>query len=87
MTVRKVAVQFQAGFSAACTTMKVPATDEPGSWNVGQDDIEWDDTYELQSVELEQPCQCTAMQLTFEDFTDFYGRVTIYRLEVWGKEE
>ncbi len=29
---------------------------------------------------------CTAMRIEFEKSTDFYGRIVIYSLEVWGLE-
>jgi hypothetical protein len=26
----------------------------------------------------------TTLKLVFDEFTDFYGHITIYRIEVWG---
>ena len=30
---------------------------------------------------------CDAIRIEFEKSSDFYGRIVIYSLEIWGKEE
>jgi hypothetical protein len=61
-------------------------------------ELQVDDDHELQSFSLPTaPTSCTsagtpsaycnALKLIFDDFTDFYGRTTIYQLQVWGYEE
>jgi hypothetical protein len=50
----------------------------------------WDDVHELQSLDLdtkEKTDAMTAMKIIFRNFTDLYGRITIYRLEVWGYDD
>ena len=57
------------------------------------EDVEFepDDTNETQSFDLtdanEDERRCNALKLSFGSSTDFYDRVTIYQLEVWGDEE
>lgn len=79
-----VKIQFQAGFSASACQLQL--RNQAGVWET-LDDMELEDVHHLQSF----PLQATdkegdAIQLVFDDLTDFYGRVMIYRLEVWGAE-
>uniref|UniRef100_A0A7S3LFT3 F5/8 type C domain-containing protein n=1 Tax=Amphora coffeiformis TaxID=265554 RepID=A0A7S3LFT3_9STRA len=49
--------------------------------------VEWDDVHELQMIPLRRDIQpCTSLRLVLEDCTDFYGRVILYQVQVWGKE-
>ena len=76
-------VQFQAGFCAE--TCRVYSKSEDG-WELLDDTVEWEDSHHLQSHTLPKQVETTAIRLVLEDPTDFYERVTIYRLEVRGKE-
>jgi hypothetical protein len=82
----EIRIQFQAGFCAE--TCSVYAKNEKEEWILVDDTLEFDDVHELQTRSLQvEKLTTKAIKLTFDDATDFYGRVTIYRLEVWGKEE
>lgn len=59
---------------------------EEGAWKLLDDGVEWEDAHQVQSHTLPRPVETSALKLVFEDPTDFYERVTIYRLEVWGQE-
>ena len=62
------------------------------------DEYEIDDDHDIQSFPLQkqlkpgmqqqqqQQDEVTAIKLLFEECTDFFDRVTIYILQVWGKE-
>jgi hypothetical protein len=80
----QVNVQFQAGFSVETCAVALK-TSENDAWEP-VDELEFHDVHEIQTKNLREMKPCTALKLTLEDFTDFYGRVTIYRIEVWGKE-
>ena len=41
---------------------------------------------ETESDGNETPQPCTALRIEFGRSTDFYGRIVIYSLEVWGEE-
>jgi hypothetical protein len=73
-------LQFQAGFVGEICQVEAKLDDE---WQV-IDELQPEDVLEVQSFPLSTCCE--TLKLTFTDFTDFYGRVTIYRLEVWGDE-
>jgi hypothetical protein len=87
--IQQIKVQFQAGFVAESGLMQVLPTDGSGKWETAQE-LEFEDTYELQTEATTETNvnghTTTAVRFVFQDFTDFYGRVTIYRLEIWGKE-
>ena len=50
------------------------------------------DSSEIQSFTIERDANetndesCTALRIEFGKSTDFYGRIVIYSLEVWGEE-
>jgi hypothetical protein len=52
------------------------------------EELEPEDNHDMQTFSLvkDESCTGTALKLVFDEFTDFYGRVTIYRIEVWGQE-
>ena len=50
------------------------------------EEIEADDDHELQSFPLSVADETTALKVVFDETTDFYGRVIVYQLQVWGKE-
>jgi len=95
-----VSLQFQAGFCAQqgrieyCRTESGGMNDDNGAWasatedKDGDDDgVEWDDVHEVQVVPLRKDIQsCTSLRLVLKDYTDFYGRVILYQVQVWGKE-
>lgn len=76
-----VKFQFQAGFAAeACEVYDAEAT-------TLIDELELDDVHELQTRTLDTQNvyqSVSTMKFVFDDFCDLYGRMIIYRLEVWG---
>jgi hypothetical protein len=79
-----VKIQFQAGFSAS--TCQLQLRNQAGVWEI-LDDIELEDTHHLQSFPLPTTDkEGDAIQLLLDDYADFYGRIMIYRLEIWGTE-
>ncbi len=81
-----LAIEFQAGFIGE--TCKVQLLTSKGDWK-DLVEVEPEDNHDLQTFSLlvnNEAWTGTALKLVFDDFTDFYGRVTIYRIQVWGKE-
>jgi hypothetical protein len=78
--VQDLKIQFQAGFSAEHCIVEAKVD---GVWRL-IDELEPEDVLQIQSFPLKT--RCDAVKLSFHEFTDFYGRITIYRIEVWGKE-
>jgi hypothetical protein len=87
---KELHIQFQAGFVAE--EMKVlrclAGADNREQW-IEIDDFEVDDDHEVQLFHLAEQgssIKASALKLIFEECTDFYGRITIYKLQVWGQE-
>ena len=76
--------------SASASTKK--AEQDDSDWNLIEDAyIEPEDNNEKQSFDLtemenSQDRKCDAIRLQLKSSSDFYGRVTIYKFEVWGDE-
>jgi hypothetical protein len=89
--IHELRLEFQAGFAAEVCGVQLlvrrrgPQGDNDDEEWTGVDELEPKDTHELQSFILK--CSVgTALKLIFDEFKDFYGRVTLYRIEVWGRE-
>jgi len=83
--------QFQAGFSAAtCHVYAITGSATTASQHRELiDELELEDVHEVQSCELEAAMKqqpVTGLHFVFSDFADFYGRVILYQLKVWGAE-
>ena len=91
-------VQFQAGFVAQQIQVRLrqQVTGGDSEWSVCMEE-ELDDGHELQTIALPTPKRasiegdsssnyCSALQLVLDDCTDFYGRITIYQIQIWGHE-
>lgn len=76
-------LQFQAGFSAGSCDVVV------GDGATLVDGLEWEDVHEVQVCELSDKIESpttSSVKIVLDNFSDFYGRVILYRLEVWGYE-
>jgi hypothetical protein len=75
-----VKFQFQAGFSAETVAVYNPE-------NVLIGELELEDIHEIQAHGLfDNEKSFTSLKFILDNFSDFYGRVILYRLEVWGHE-
>lgn len=81
-------VQFQAGFSAEQTFVFKQSKDGQGYEQI--EELETEDEHDMQVFPLpggtDEKSATSSIKLVFDEFTDFYGRVIVYQLEVWGKE-
>uniref|UniRef100_A0A7S1D4W3 SUN domain-containing protein n=1 Tax=Cyclophora tenuis TaxID=216820 RepID=A0A7S1D4W3_CYCTE len=101
VTVQELKLQFQAGFSAeTCRVLahvdksnnsssissSSSSSSTNGEWmELGE--LETPDSLELQSFVLEDTAETSKIRLVFEGCTDFYGRVTLYQIQVWGLDD
>lgn len=79
-------IQFQAGFVAESCQVQVQNSNSSGGWDTVEE-IEPSDCHEVQSFPVECKEATDSIKIIFDEFTDFYGRVMVYQLGVWGKEE
>jgi hypothetical protein len=84
-------LQFQAGFAAESIVVlrQNPAT-TPASWEP-MIDLEAEDDHDMQEFPLYEKSKedipmTKSLKLIFDECTDFYGRITIYQFQVWGRE-
>uniref|UniRef100_A0A7S1UQU5 F5/8 type C domain-containing protein n=1 Tax=Grammatophora oceanica TaxID=210454 RepID=A0A7S1UQU5_9STRA len=92
--VTSLGFQWQAGFIPESCKLYYRRVDDAISWIEAADDGEsWEmeDDHAMQTFDVERLLPTTdqaitvqAIRLVFTDFTDFYGRITLYRLQVWG---
>ena len=84
----EVRIQFQAGFSSEEVYVYRLGANSSSFELV--EELEAEDEHEMQVFPLpvsdEAKAGSSALKLEFKEFTDFYGRVTIYQLQVWGYE-
>jgi len=96
--VHKMNIQFQGGFVGMdCIVHKKKHNTDTTTDNNNEEDweefeelyLDTTDTTDVQTFPVdddttEQPC--TALRIDFGRSNDFYGRIIIYSLEVWGLE-
>jgi hypothetical protein len=81
---QEIRIQFQAGFIAE--TCSVQLFVDSSFQAVAN--LEFEDVHAIQTEALppDAICETTKLRLAFDNFTDFYGRIIIYRVEVWGED-
>jgi len=89
--VREIRIQFQGGFvGEECIVSGGSRQGLNVTWNELDVPVDPEDSNHLQEFDLTEAAseqrKCDAVKIDFESSTDFYGRVTIYRFEVWGRE-
>ena len=80
-------IQFQAGFVAE--KLQVLSQQQQDSTWRPIIELEVDDDHDLQVFTLDSSGSTVgtnALKLVFDECTDFYGRVTVYQLQIWGYE-
>ena len=82
VSIHEIRLQFQAGFGAGTCEIL---------WDHDNDDdngLLWEELEDVHSVQIhtfkEPRDNVTSIRLNFRDCTDFYQRLTLYRLELWG---
>lgn len=76
-------LMFQGGFVGQDVHVRYQVPGATASWERATMAIDPIDSNDLQSFACPLP-SIQALALTFRRSTDFYGRVVIYRLQVWG---
>mmetsp|Transcript_2086 Transcript_2086/g.2863 ORF Transcript_2086/g.2863 Transcript_2086/m.2863 type:complete len:116 (+) Transcript_2086:138-485(+) len=83
--IRQMKLQFQAGFTSEIVRIRMGGGGNRVNDDMKEiDELEPEESLELQEFDVDAEGQI--LRLEFEEFADFYGRITIYRLQVWGDE-
>ena len=93
--ISSIALQFQGGFVAEKSQFYTTKISSEGKvkWKEVEDAyIEPENVNDLQMFELEEcesadDLKCDAIKFNFGESSDFYGRVILYKIEVYGVEE
>ncbi|KAG2184986.1 hypothetical protein INT43_000899 [Umbelopsis isabellina] len=80
-----VTVTFQGGFVGKKCTAQASLVESPNNYDQELGTFYPEDVNSTQnfSIECSQPVQ--RLKLLFEESTDFFGRITIYKLDVLGR--
>ena len=82
--IHSLRIAFQGGFAGQDCAIEIG--DDLDTMTLAE---KWEtirDTNDLQARTLPSPTTGRFLKLTFEAATDFYGRITIYSLEVFGSQ-
>jgi hypothetical protein len=82
-------LQFQAGFAAEEIHVSLQDGANANKWK-SVVELEAEDDHDMQTFSLLEDSKnkgpTKALKFEFQEPTDFYGRITIYQLQVWGAE-
>lgn len=90
MVPKRVELTFQGGFvGTRCSVEVLLVGAEKGQWRnwtrVFPEDVNRKQTFELAPSEPDLADRSVeSVKLVFEESSDFFGRVTVYDLQVWG---
>merc|ERR1711894_39055 len=82
VTIDELRIQFQGGFVGKECHIETVSVAEETSTKVT--DFYPEDKNSLQIFSIEEKPTATQLKIVFKDSTDFYGRITIYKLDVLG---
>jgi len=83
--VNEVRIQFQGGFSAKSVEMACFRENQEGTMPMDPQTLYPEDINCLQYFTIKgNPVESNSIKLMFNDLTDFFGRIIIYRLELLG---
>ncbi|VDB90217.1 unnamed protein product [Peniophora sp. CBMAI 1063] len=81
---KQVAITFQGGFVGTRCTVDA-RTSESGDWS-NLTAVYPEDVNRKQVFDVVSPDPVQGLKLTFEESSDFFGRITIYDLDVQGDD-
>ncbi|KZV67603.1 galactose-binding like protein [Peniophora sp. CONT] len=80
---RQIAITFQGGFVGTSCTVDTRASDS-GDW-AKLTAVYPEDVNRKQVFDVNSPDPIQSLKLTFEESSDFFGRITVYDLDVLGE--
>lgn len=79
-TVSGFAIQFQGGFAGKNCWIEAS---KDGAEFSKQEDFYPEDMNKAQRFELQRPCTAKCFKFVFSESTDFFGRITVYQLQLF----
>mmetsp|Transcript_8545 Transcript_8545/g.10801 ORF Transcript_8545/g.10801 Transcript_8545/m.10801 type:complete len:156 (+) Transcript_8545:102-569(+) len=89
--IEEIRLQFQGGFAAEECVLYASKSGDSADWiELDETEIEPENINSMQIFPLkdddEEKRKCDCIKMCLNSTTDFYGRVIIYKFEIWGKD-
>ncbi|ORX51229.1 galactose-binding like protein [Hesseltinella vesiculosa] len=82
--IQQVIMTFQGGFVGKTCTALGSTAEQPNDYQLGLSTFYPQDINSEQSFAIESTSPVQRLKLIFEESTDFYGRITLYKLDIRG---
>lgn len=79
-----IVFQFQGGFVGKKCIVVGSTVDAPNDYSIDIDTFYPEDINPTQTFNFEATQPLKRVKIIFEESTDFYGRITVYKLDVIG---
>ncbi|KAI7899478.1 galactose-binding domain-like protein [Cokeromyces recurvatus] len=83
-SVQAIVFQFQGGFVGKKCVVVGSIVESPNDYNVPVDTLYPEDVNSIQTFSFEPTQPLKRIKIIFEESTDFYGRITLYKLDILG---
>ncbi|KAI8359804.1 galactose-binding domain-like protein [Blakeslea trispora] len=84
--VESILFQFQGGFVGKKCLVVGSQANSPNDYSIHLDTLYPEDINSIQTFTFPVTEPLKRVKIVFEESTDFYGRITIYKLDVLGKQ-
>ncbi|KAI9470024.1 MAG: galactose-binding domain-like protein [Benjaminiella poitrasii] len=84
VSVQSIVFQFQGGFVGKTCVVVGSTAETPNDYSVQIDTFYPEDINSEQTFNCEPTQPLKRVKIIFEESTDFYGRITLYKLDVLG---
>ncbi|KAI8641264.1 galactose-binding domain-like protein, partial [Parasitella parasitica] len=84
VSVERVILQFQGGFVGKKCVLVGSTQEAPNDYSIEIDTLYPEDVNSTQTFDLKETKRVKRFKIIFEESTDFYGRITMYKLDVVG---
>ncbi|KAL0092493.1 galactose-binding domain-like protein [Phycomyces blakesleeanus] len=82
--VQKIALTFQGGFVGKTCVALGSSPSSPNNYNIQLSTFYPEDINPTQIFDIQHKEPIQRLKIIFEESTDFYGRITVYKLDVIG---
>lgn len=86
MEIDTVSMTFQGGFVGKKCVAVASLAESPNNYDQDLGTLYPEDVNSTQSFNVQCPKPVQRLKLVFEESTDFFGRITIYKLDILGRE-
>ncbi|KAG2191162.1 hypothetical protein INT46_002303 [Mucor plumbeus] len=84
VSVNSIIFQFQGGFVGKKCIVVGSTVDAPNDYSIDIDTFYPEDINPTQTFNFEATQPLKRVKIIFEESTDFYGRITVYKLDIIG---